>query len=362
MQQDGISSVNQLGGLFVNGRPLPLDTRQQIVQLAVSGMRPCDISRSLKVSNGCVSKILGRYYRTGALEPKGIGGSKPRLATPPVVARIAQLKGECPALFAWEIQRQLCAEGLCTQDKTPSVSSINRVLRTLQEDQGLPWAQLRSPAVLAPALPTPQSGFEAPRGPHPGTGHRNRTIFSPGQAEALEKEFQRGQYPDSVARGKLAAATSLPEDTVRVWFSNRRAKWRRQEKLKWEMQLPGASQGLTVPKVSAGIVSAQQSPGSVLTATLPALEPLGPPCCQLCWATAPDRFLSDAQPQARLQPCWGYLSPQPSSRDSVLLCRPRPSSPLLVPLRPCHGLAPCYCKAWEEARGPEREGDGLGGI
>lgn len=78
----------------------------------------------MQVSNGCVSKILGRYYRTGVLEPKGIGGSKPRLATPPVVARIAQLKGECPALFAWEIQRQLCAEGLCTQDKTPSVSDL----------------------------------------------------------------------------------------------------------------------------------------------------------------------------------------------------------------------------------------------
>ncbi|KAK2506797.1 hypothetical protein MC885_012154 [Smutsia gigantea] len=171
----GVSSVNQLGGLFVNGRPLPLDTRQQIVQLAVRGMRPCDISRRLKVvSNGCVSKILGRYYHTGVLEPQGVGGSKPRLATPPVVARIAQLKGECPALFAWEIQHQLCAEGLCAQDKIPSVSSINRVLRALQEEQRLPWAQLRSP------------------------------------------EFQRGQYPDSAARGKLAAATSLPEDTVRV--------------------------------------------------------------------------------------------------------------------------------------------------
>lgn len=71
-----------------------------------------------------MSKILARYYRTGVLEPKGIGGSKPRLATPPVVARIAQLKGECPALFAWEIQRQLCAEGLCTQDKIPSVSVL----------------------------------------------------------------------------------------------------------------------------------------------------------------------------------------------------------------------------------------------
>ncbi|ELW67425.1 Paired box protein Pax-4 [Tupaia chinensis] len=254
----GISGVNQLGGLFVNGRPLPLDTRQQIVQLAVCGMRPCDISRRLKVSNGCVSKILGRYYRTGVLEPKGIGGSKPRLATPPVVARIAQLKGEHPALFAWEIQRQLCVEGLCTQDKTPSVSSINRVLRVLQEDQRLTWAQSRAPAVLAPGPPPPHSSSEVPRGPHPGTGHRNRTIFSPGQAEALEKEFQRGQYPDSEARGKLAAATSLPEDTVRVWFSNRRAKWRRQEKLKWEMQLPGTIQSPAVPTVSPGIISAQE--------------------------------------------------------------------------------------------------------
>ncbi|XP_077626868.1 paired box protein Pax-4 [Crocuta crocuta] len=305
MQQDGISSVNQLGGLFVNGRPLPLDTRQQIVRLAVSGMRPCDISRSLKVSNGCVSKILARYYRTGVLEPKGIGGSKPRLATPPVVARIAQLKGECPALFAWEIQRQLCAEGLCTQDKTPSVSSINRVLRALQEDHRLPWAQLRTPDVVTPIPHTPHSGCEVPRGPHPGTGHRNRTIFSPGQAEALEKEFQRGQYPDSVARGKLAAATSLPEDTVRVWFSNRRAKWRRQEKLKWEMQIPGASHVPTVPNASPGIISAQQLPGSVPSAVLPTLESLGPSCYQLCWGTAPDRCLSDNSPQASLKPCCG---------------------------------------------------------
>ncbi|XP_037693677.1 paired box protein Pax-4 [Choloepus didactylus] len=286
-----ISSVNQLGGLFVNGRPLPLNLRQQIIRLAVSGMRPCDISRSLKVSNGCVSKILGRYYRTGVLEPKGIGGSKPRLATPPVVARIAQLKGECPTLFAWEIQHQLCAEGLCSQDKTPSISSINRVLRALQEDQRLPWAQFGPQAVLAPIPSTPHSGSATSRGPHPGTGHRNRTIFSPSQAQALEKEFQRGQYPDSAARGKLAAATCLSEDTVRVWFSNRRAKWRRQEKLKWETQLPG--------------IASAQPPGSVSTAALPAPKPLGPSCYQLYWGTAPDRCLSDIPPQAWFKSCWG---------------------------------------------------------
>lgn len=42
-------------------------------------------------------------------------------------------------------------------------------------------------AGLGPIPRTLPSDSEAPRGPHPGTGHRNRTIFSPGQAEALEK-------------------------------------------------------------------------------------------------------------------------------------------------------------------------------
>ncbi|OAF67699.1 Paired box protein Pax-1, partial [Intoshia linei] len=122
----GHGGVNQLGGSFINGRPLPDNVRHRIVELAQQGVRPCDISRKLRVSHGCVSKILGRYYETGSIRPGVIGGSKPKVATPKVVEAITCYKDLNPTMFAWEIRDRLLVEGVCNNENIPSVSSINR--------------------------------------------------------------------------------------------------------------------------------------------------------------------------------------------------------------------------------------------
>lgn len=99
--------MNQLGGVFINGRPLPNHIRLKIVEMAAAGVRPCVISRQLRVSHGCVSKILNRYQETGSIRPGVIGGSKPRVATPDVERRIEEYKKANPAMFSWEIRDKL---------------------------------------------------------------------------------------------------------------------------------------------------------------------------------------------------------------------------------------------------------------
>lgn len=79
---------------------------------------------SINQQQSLIHNLFPRYYETGSIRPRAIGGSKPRVATAEVVSKISQYKRECPSIFAWEIRDRLLQEGVCTNDNIPSVSAF----------------------------------------------------------------------------------------------------------------------------------------------------------------------------------------------------------------------------------------------
>lgn len=130
----GQGRVNQLGGVFINGRPLPNPMRMKIIEMAAQGVRPCQISRNLRISHGCVSKILNRYQETGSFRPGVIGGSKPRNTTPEIEIRIQEIRKQNPNISGFEIRDKLIQMGICDKNSVPSQSSINRLCRDGHSD------------------------------------------------------------------------------------------------------------------------------------------------------------------------------------------------------------------------------------
>ncbi|CAF3675758.1 unnamed protein product [Rotaria socialis] len=208
--EEGQGRINQLGGVFINGRPLPSSLRMRIVDMAIQGIRPCMISRQLRVSHGCVSKILSRYAETGSIE-SGSPNTDSKFKIFP--ANIEQKLNEYKTMYSnnpmliGEICERLIRDGVCTQASLPSVNVLTRMLRGNQEDQ----SSVENRKNINKIIKT----------------RRYRTSFNQDQVQRLEHTFQETHYPDVQVREKLSRCIGLSEARIQVWFSNRRARSRK---------------------------------------------------------------------------------------------------------------------------------------
>ncbi|XP_036868307.2 homeobox protein NOBOX [Manis javanica] len=168
---------------------------------------------------------------------------------------------------------------------------------------------------------------------------KTRTLYRSDQLEELERLFQEDHYPDSDKRREIAQTVGVTPQRIMVWFQNRRAKWRKLEKLNEKE----SKEGPTGP----ALASSQCGKGSLLphhpcssAAEQPPTVPMDPgseifPCePPLGTLAEPPLLLTSDQPLA--QPQQGESAQRVTVTPPLFSPPPVRRANLSFPLGPVH--------------------------